>query len=70
MFVHFTTSATECKVRDAGEEDETIYIRSSMEEEEEEEEEDKAFLETCIEASCTPTRSPRQIDKKPFITLP
>ena len=36
----------------------------------EEEEEDKALLETCIEASCTPTRSPRQIDKKPFITLP
>ena len=52
--------------RDRGEEDETIYIRSSMEgeegEEEEEEEEDKAFLETCIEASCTPTRSPQQID--------
>ena len=41
------------------------YIRSSMEEEKEEEE-DKALLETCIEASCTPTRSPRQIDKKTF----
>ena len=31
-------------MRDAGGEDETIYIRSSMEEEEEEEEEDKLFL--------------------------
>ena len=30
-------------------------------EEEEEEEEDEAILETCIEVSYTPTRSPRQI---------
>ena len=30
---------------------------------EEEEEEDKALLETCIEASSTPTRSPRQINE-------
>ena len=30
----------------------------------------QALLETCIEVSCTPTRSPRQMDKKPFITLP
>ena len=38
------------------EEEETLYIRSSMEEEEEE-----AYLETCIEVSYIPTRSPRQI---------
>ena len=32
------------------------------EEEEEEEEEDEAYLETCIEVSYIPTRSPRQIE--------
>ena len=49
---------------DGGEEEETIYIRSSMEEEEE----DEALLETCIEVSYTPTRSPRQIDANSFIS--
>ena len=58
------------KEEEEEEEEEGKEGEEKEEGEEEEEEVDKALLETCIEASCTPTRSPRQIDKNPFITLP
>ena len=38
-------------------------------EEEEEEEEDEAYLETCIEVSYIPTRSPRQIEAYIYIYI-
>ena len=62
FFHQFQTSAADCSVACAGGEAETIYIRSSMEE-------DEALLEMVIEASYTPTRSPRQINQNSLRTL-